>query len=338
MEPFSKNPAFDDIRVHFTAHGLIDLDSHLNVVPEALGSPGIMVQYMSFATTAGYRGYGNTIPWVYWKLGFYDHFTVQEAKDFLESSDYHVPKSPSKNAIMELVGRCQRGLLPYQKCNVEELRSFCEARHLTTKAETVSGLAKALEKADDQATFPKFFALPAELRNTIYELHARSLGDVPGVHQQPPLTVASKQLRHEALPLFYERATFAFRYRAEYAGHPRNRSEGFLKYYENITPGRMFRMPAKNLDLVKLVKFHIIGHFSGLWYEIFLDCSLNLQPDQAVKVVLLPCMDYKTREQSALVAKGLRDMIQNKFLHEGKWKILQADLNLVHEIVERRVY
>lgn len=170
-----------------------------------------MVQYrkMTRSKTAG-RGRGNSFVSVYWKLGFYDACTIQEAKEFLKSNGYYTPKTTTKNAIRELAGRYQRGLLSYRKCNVEELSGFCKGRGLNTKARTASGLAIVLEEADDVATFPRFFSLPAELRNAIYEFHVRSFGGVPAVHQQPPLVVASKQLRDEALPLFYECATFQF--------------------------------------------------------------------------------------------------------------------------------
>ena len=92
--------------------------------------------------------------------------------------------------------------MSYEGRSVDELRAFCKARGLPAKATTASRLARALEKADDLATFPRFLDLPAEIRNIIYELHFHDFDPFRGQHAQPPLTLASKQLRSEALPLF----------------------------------------------------------------------------------------------------------------------------------------
>lgn len=101
--------------------------------------------------------------------------------------------------------------MSYEGCSVDELQAFCKARGLPAKATTASRLARALETADDLATFPRFLDLPAELRNAIYELHFHGFDSFSGEHVQPPLTMASRQLRSETLPLFYDCATFELR-------------------------------------------------------------------------------------------------------------------------------
>jgi hypothetical protein len=98
--------------------------------------------------------------------------------------------------------------MSYEGRGVDELQAFCKARGLPTKATTASRLVRILVKADDAATFPRFFDLPAEIRNMIYELFFRDLKSFGNKHVQPPLTLASRQLRAEGLPLFYECATF----------------------------------------------------------------------------------------------------------------------------------
>lgn len=53
-----------------------------------------------------------------------------------------------------------------------------------------------------------FFELPPEIRNMIYEYHFAGYGALSYKHHQPPLTLASSQLRSESLPLFYKCVTF----------------------------------------------------------------------------------------------------------------------------------
>jgi hypothetical protein len=171
-----------------------------------------MVQFKAVDTT--YRGKLRRIICStkdnYWKLGLYrcSEFTVQELIKYLQKRGYHCRANISRPHVIDAVGRYQRGLMSYDGLSVAELQTFCKAKGLPSKATTASRLARALEKADDLATFPKFFDLPAELRNIIYELFFRSLRNFDDKHVQPPLTMASRQFRAESLPLFYECATF----------------------------------------------------------------------------------------------------------------------------------
>ena len=147
----------------------------------------------------------------YWKLGFYEDKTPGELKDYLAEHNYQWPKNADKGALMEAVGRCQRGLLSYERCRADELRAFCVARKvaLPTKKTKVSDLREMLRTADDEATFPHFMELPAELRNRVYELHFRDYDEISTRHQQPPITKVP-QIRAEALPLFYRCMTFTW--------------------------------------------------------------------------------------------------------------------------------
>lgn len=77
---------------------------------------------------------------------------------------------------MDAVGRCQRGLICYENCNIDELREFCKGRGINTESSTISGLARLLKKADDAITFPKFLSLPPEIRNIAYEHHFLDAG------------------------------------------------------------------------------------------------------------------------------------------------------------------
>lgn len=154
----------------------------------------------------------STHPWPnsYWKLGLngYKDRTNKELVEYLKDHGYECRDKMSRPGIVDAIGRYHRGLMSYEGRSVNELQTFCKARGLPTKATTASGLARALEKADDLATFSRFFNLPAEIRNVIYELHFDGFEPFMEKFVQPPLTLASKQLRSEALPLFYDCATF----------------------------------------------------------------------------------------------------------------------------------
>jgi hypothetical protein len=108
----------------------------------------------------------------------------------------------------DAIGRYQRGLLSYDRCSVHELQAFCEARGLPGNYTGALHLARVLRRADDLITFPRFFELPAEIRNVIYKYSFSDFETFKDKHVQPPLTLASRQLRFEALPLFYEVSTF----------------------------------------------------------------------------------------------------------------------------------
>lgn len=139
----------------------------------------------------------------YWKLGFFDFLTAKQGVAFLKSHGYYCREDASRKKVMKHIGRYQRGLLSYEALGLEELRAICASRNLSTKAKTVPRLARKLERADDQAKFECLFKLPPEIRNIIYEFYCSDIGAVPFPHAQPPLTLASRQLRAEFLPIFY---------------------------------------------------------------------------------------------------------------------------------------
>lgn len=107
--------------------------------------------------------------------------------------------------------RIDRGLVEYRKCGVRELKRFVKARNLNLPHSgrvKTRRLVAALEKADDEIRFTKFFELPAEVRNMIYYEYFDDLEDLPRLPHQPPLTLASSALRAESLPLYYYHCAF----------------------------------------------------------------------------------------------------------------------------------
>lgn len=125
--------------------------------------------------------------------------------------------------LRELYIRHQRGFLSYERLHIRELRLFVKQRGLPRTAITTAALRAQLEQADEDATFNRFSDLPPELRQQIFEHHFDSF-DVSRNHLstpggQPPITLASRQTRLEALPLFYSRCRFNFRFTVTVAGH-----------------------------------------------------------------------------------------------------------------------
>lgn len=186
----------------------------------------------------------------YWMLGDYINKTVRELKEYLAAHGYKHPKGANKEALRDAVGRCQRGLLSYEKYGGDELRGFFQARKLSlsSKNATVASLARALEQADDDATFPRFMELPAELRNNIYELHFRDYDKISTQHRQPPLTMVP-QIRAESLPLFYGCVTFTWDLSLD---------TNFCIYAHTFTGDShsLTRMPTANLAQIKNFKLH----------------------------------------------------------------------------------
>lgn len=155
----------------------------------------------------------------YWKLGLdtpfeYNQTLTDSLRAYLQERGYYPSKGKQKKAdLLDLLCRYQRGLLLYENHNIKTLKKLCESRRLacsSSKHDGRSELIRALKEADETSTFNGLFDLPAEVRNAIYTYHFESFGLVPLQHDQPPLTKACKQLRAEALPLFYSVGTFKF--------------------------------------------------------------------------------------------------------------------------------
>jgi hypothetical protein len=180
----------------------------------------------------------------YWKLGLHHSQSARQTIWYLQDRGYQCRKNATKTATkktaLDLLGRYQRGLMSYEGLGVLELRSLCDARGLSTKATTAGRLTRALEKADDNATF-RLLDLPPEIRNLIYELHFSDFDEISTSYAQPPLTLASKQLRAEALPLFYGCATFVCGI------------DDYDVFEDRFTEDaeRLLRMPAASLSQIK---------------------------------------------------------------------------------------
>lgn len=130
----------------------------------------------------------------YWKLGTYQIPTSYDGRPL---------------TTPEWIGRDQRGLLRYREYSLDELLGFLDERGIRRPC-LVGTAGKAvvmaeLESEDENAIFPRFLELPAELRVRIYRFHLNDIAfNVEAKVHQPPLTLTSRLLRFESLTMFYD--------------------------------------------------------------------------------------------------------------------------------------
>lgn len=153
----------------------------------------------------------------WWKLNDPQYANIKQVKNFLKTRKFYCPSDAKKARIGELYVRDQRGFISYDALAVNELLQFYHARIrdmplggqtlLKAGKPSKADLVKVLEEADANSSFHHFSDLPAELRVRVYTLYFGSIGvlDRPA---QPPITMVSRLLRKEALPVFYQTCTF----------------------------------------------------------------------------------------------------------------------------------
>lgn len=143
-----------------------------------------------------------------------DYLLARTLRDELQRRDFPVMNSTAnKVRLRALYSRCQRGLMSYEGLSLNELKLYVAQRALPpilSQKKTVSILKAQLEQADDETTFSRFSDLPPEIRQIIYNLHFKFLDTCTSTNKyQPPITLASRGIRHESLPLFYECCEFS---------------------------------------------------------------------------------------------------------------------------------
>jgi hypothetical protein len=169
----------------------------------------------------------------YWAVGAPSATAVRKARRAGKVTyvvDTEAPTPPRRDRA----NRKERGLLDYEKCTILELTTFIQSRgismptttlpKLSTKEilgidESDQGLVEPnkkdcitiLQKADDAAVFPRFLKLAPELRTIIYQKYHEDFDQLRTLPRQPPLSRVSKQVRAEALPIFYANSTFVLR-------------------------------------------------------------------------------------------------------------------------------
>ena len=97
--------------------------------------------------------------------------------------------------------------MSFEGLPLHELRQYATLRGIVVDPDATATIVKAqLEKADDEATFDRFTELPPEIRQIIFQYYYESLPSnrCAPFKYQPPITMASRMIREESLPLFYD--------------------------------------------------------------------------------------------------------------------------------------
>lgn len=252
--------------------------------------------------------------------------SIREINKWLQQHNYHFRKNVSKDIAIQTIGRFQRHLLSYRQCTLQELIVFCENRHLTPKVKTISSLSNTLEQADDEATFDRFLDLPPELRNTIYAMHFSDFDTVPEIHHQPPIALASSQLRKETRELFYSCGTFRVSVHRDY---PLGTYEKFL----SPDTVQMVQQLSTNdfcfFSRIKYLEMHDEPSYGKPFDAFSLDFTPGLSADRAITCLKL---DYTTSlfidtSGNDKLERALFPIIQAMIARSESWSLRKGDLD-----------
>lgn len=135
--------------------------------------------------------------------------TILQLKDVLRSRGLSVRGTNMRKAdYISRIVKSETQLMVYEPFYQADLTEFVEKRGLqrVSKGDFISykaALIDTLESADRNLKFP-FLKLPAELRNIIYKLVLVATPTTTVTSRtQPPLTKVCKQVRNEALSIYY---------------------------------------------------------------------------------------------------------------------------------------
>ncbi|KAK4496620.1 hypothetical protein PRZ48_012600 [Zasmidium cellare] len=152
----------------------------------------------------------------YWRLSNWNCKKKADLMEHVQSQGRHTTRYMLKWQLIEKQNLTDRGLLPYENpaITLEELQRFIRDRRLQPPNDPPSraDCIAVLEKADESQTFDRFLDLPPELRERIYGMYMAEFPRTLTFPTQPPLTLTSRLLRKEALPLFFKETAFNLYY------------------------------------------------------------------------------------------------------------------------------
>lgn len=196
---------------------------------------------------------------VYYTLAVPDRTqTMATLRTQLRDVGYKPAASLSRKGLVQLLHHHQLERPCYDKCSDSELRKFAIDRGIIAKSSKAgrARLVSLLLKADADPTFTVFSKLPAELRVRIYNFYVDNLVQVPLMNPaDPPLALASRLTRNEVLPIFYQRCTFAFTFRASlnWAYQPTYPSKRFVP---SLSPVKLSNIRKLKFEYFRTVPEH----------------------------------------------------------------------------------
>ncbi|GAB7335041.1 hypothetical protein MBLNU13_g06899t1 [Cladosporium sp. NU13] len=146
----------------------------------------------------------------YWAIGGTAVDTAAMRLTTRKTFNGYMPRPTVGDDAVAHFDRKAHGLTNYGESLAKELKELIRARGIELPIDCVrkEALIAELEKEDNEVKLTKFLKLPAELRNNVYGKYFENLGDLPLLPQQPPLLLASRQLRKEAMSKYYSHSTF----------------------------------------------------------------------------------------------------------------------------------
>ena len=271
-------------------------------------------------------------------------FTLQDAKDLLTGSNYSVGKNVTKTRVIELINRMQRGLMSYDACTTSELQMFIRDRGLSQPSAMMprskAKLMDILEKEDESPTFTRLMDLPAELRVRIYSLYYKGFSRAI-TPREPPLAQVSRQVRTEALPLFYSTCIFKLLI-CKYPGlvHKKARICRRHESFDAVDDRNVALITALRVDLWPHVQYNNEWGYSidGMWSinldidgngtvsvmvedEIFEDHGPNYEPE-------------RHRQWLGPITDGLNVAVNEISQRSAKRKLRKEDIKSFTDVIE----
>ena len=101
----------------------------------------------------------------YWKLGPQRYEGCESIKRYLSKHNFDYMDKTCKARLIELMGRCQRGMPSYERMIAKKLRDMAKDRGLQVPSKTKKPqVVQMLERADDNFSLDGFLELPAEMK------------------------------------------------------------------------------------------------------------------------------------------------------------------------------
>ncbi|CZT20612.1 uncharacterized protein RCC_06470 [Ramularia collo-cygni] len=188
-----------------------------------------MVQYRSHPSSLATLRSSRSDYWKVWSPAHFedDRIPSKELKlqiDARSGGGRQYTSGTSRSRLRILAYRAQRRLRCYDGDPKNLLRIFCRQRGLPIALQKAHKLEliKALETADELATFDRFLDLPAELRLLVYGFHfddfemRANCTDKILSHREltypatPAIAQVCSLIRRESLPCFYQTTSFVF--------------------------------------------------------------------------------------------------------------------------------
>ncbi|KAJ9619590.1 hypothetical protein H2203_008370 [Taxawa tesnikishii (nom. ined.)] len=201
----------------------------------------------------------------YWELN-YPSIKNQDIVTILRRNGYTgIRSSTVRPDLIDALKKVERGQPLYRNCGVKKLRKFLKARKIPydKNSENKEYLVMRLEQADDNIRFDGrlLMKLPLEVRMQIYRFCMRTYEGVKGAIElpvQPAVTRVNREIRNEALDIFYGEHRFAIFCNR----HIKDAQMGDLTIVQRLhSTTRMFLEFTENANLARIKHFEF--RFTG---------------------------------------------------------------------------